>query len=177
MHNDCVRTDLPKNSKRRRLPVEDRLRIRSDHWPEAVTPIAHLMMRVYRVGGLIYANSMELAGAHALSSAEFEVLVTLRGVPAPHELMPTELYDAVLMSSGGLTKVLYGLERRGTHHSCRRQGRPQKQAGPSDRKGPRACRTRHVECPRIDPEADHERALRIRSPTHDEPASQAPCGA
>jgi DNA-binding MarR family transcriptional regulator len=104
---------LPKNSKRRRLPVEDRLRIRSDHWPEAVTPIAHLMMRVYRVGGLIHANSMELAGAHALSSAEFEVLVTLRGVPAPHELMPTELYDAVLMSSGGLTKVLYGLERRG----------------------------------------------------------------
>ena len=97
----------------RRLPVEDRLRIRAEHWPEAVTPIAHLMMRVYRLGGLIHANSMTLAGAHGLSSAEFEVLVTLRGIPAPNELMPTDLYGAVLMSSGGLTKVLHGLERRG----------------------------------------------------------------
>lgn len=99
--------------KPRRLPVEDRLRMRSEHWPEAVTPIAHLMMRVYRLGGIIHATSMERAGAHGLSSAEFEVLVTLRGVPPPNELMPTDLYGAVLMSSGGLTKVLYGLERRG----------------------------------------------------------------
>ena len=97
----------------RRLPVEERLRIRAEHWPEAVTPIAHLMMRVYRLGGLINANSMKLADAQGLSSAEFEVLVTLRGVAVPNELLPTDLYGAVLISSGGLTKVLYGLEKRG----------------------------------------------------------------
>jgi DNA-binding MarR family transcriptional regulator len=34
-------------------------------------------------------------------------------MPAPNELLPTELYGAVLMSSGGLTKVLRGLEKRG----------------------------------------------------------------
>jgi DNA-binding MarR family transcriptional regulator len=95
------------------MPVEDRLRLRAEHWPEAVTPIAHLMMRVYRLGGLINANSMKLACAHGLSSAEFEVLVTLRGIAPPNELMPTDLYGAVLMSSGGLTKVLHGLETRG----------------------------------------------------------------
>jgi DNA-binding MarR family transcriptional regulator len=95
------------------MPVEDRLKIRAEHWPEAVTPIAHLMMRVYRLGALINANSMKLACAHGLSSAEFEVLVTLRGIAPPNELMPTDLYGAVLMSSGGLTKVLHGLERRG----------------------------------------------------------------
>ena len=39
--------------------------------------------------------------------------MTLRGMPAPNELLPTELYGAVLMSSGGLTKVLRGLEKRG----------------------------------------------------------------
>jgi DNA-binding MarR family transcriptional regulator len=99
--------------KGRRLPVEERLRIRSEHWPEAVTPIAHLMMRVYRFGGLVQASSMKRAGTYGLSPAEFEVLVTLRGVARPHKLMPTELYGAVLMSSGGLTKVLQGLERRG----------------------------------------------------------------
>lgn len=97
----------------RRLPVDDRLRMRSKHWPEAVTPISQLMVRIYRVGGLIHDNSMARAATHGLTFAEFEVLVTLRGVPAPNELMPTELYSAVLMSSGGLTKVLHGLEKRG----------------------------------------------------------------
>jgi len=96
-----------------RLPVDERLKMRSVHWPEAVTPIAHMMVRVYRLAGLVHANAMEQAAAHGLTSAEFEVLVTLRGVPPPNELMPTDLYGAILMSSGGLTKVLHGLEKRG----------------------------------------------------------------
>jgi DNA-binding MarR family transcriptional regulator len=97
----------------RRLPVDERLRMRSVNWPEAVTPISHLMVRIYRVGNLIHGQSVARADSHGLTLKEFEVLVTLRGVPAPHELMPTDLYGAVLMSSGGLTKVLYGLEKRG----------------------------------------------------------------
>src|SRR5262245_29821509 len=97
----------------RRLPVDERLKIRSQHWPEAVTPISQLMVRSYRVGSLIHGNSMTRAATHGLTFAEFEVLATLRGVPPPNELMPTELYSAVLMSSGGLTKVLQGLEKRG----------------------------------------------------------------
>jgi len=97
----------------RRLPVDDRLKMRSVNWPEAVTPISQLMVRIYRVGSLIHDNSMARAATHGLTFAEFEVLVTLRGVPVPNELMPTDLYNAVLMSSGGLTKVLHGLEKRG----------------------------------------------------------------
>ena len=62
---------------------------------------------------MIHGKSIALAASHGLSLAEFEVLVTLRGVPPPNELMPTDLYSAVLMSSGGLTKVLHGLEKRG----------------------------------------------------------------
>ena len=96
----------------RRQAVDERLKKRSQNWPEAVTPISHLMVRIYRVGGLIHDNSMACAAAHGLTFAEFEVLATLRGVPAPNELRPTELYSAVLMSSGGLTKVLHGLEQR-----------------------------------------------------------------
>jgi len=97
----------------RRLTVDERLKMRAVNWPEAVTPIAQMMVRIYRVGGLIHDNSMARAATHGLSFAEFEVLVTLRGMAAPNELMPTELYGAVLMSSGGLTKVLRGLEKRG----------------------------------------------------------------
>ena len=97
----------------KRLPVDERLRMRSENWPEAVTPISHLMVRIYRVAGLIHANSMSLAATHGLSLAEFEVLVTLRSASRPYEMVPTDLYGAVLMSSGGLTKVLHGLETSG----------------------------------------------------------------
>jgi DNA-binding MarR family transcriptional regulator len=44
---------------------------------------------------------------------EFEVLITLRGVAPPYEMIPTELYPAILISSGGLTKVLNALQERG----------------------------------------------------------------
>ncbi|MBX9774131.1 MAG: MarR family transcriptional regulator [Xanthobacteraceae bacterium] len=98
---------------RRRLAVDERIRMRSENWPEAVTPISQLMVRIYRVAGLIHAQSMALAATRGLSLAEFEVLVTLRSVPPPYELAPTDLYGAVLMSSGGLTKVLHGLEKSG----------------------------------------------------------------
>jgi DNA-binding MarR family transcriptional regulator len=97
----------------RRLPVDARLKLRAAHWPEAVPPIAQLMVRVFRVGSLIHDTTVGRAATHGLSFAEFEVLVTLRGMAPPHQLMPTDLYRAVLMSSGGLTKVLHGLEKRG----------------------------------------------------------------
>ena len=95
-----------------RRTVDDLLKAREKSWPEAVTPIAHLMVRVFRFGGLVLDNAMREMTAHGLGFTEFEVLVTLRGVPPPHELAPTELYGAVLISSGGLTKVLHALEKR-----------------------------------------------------------------
>jgi DNA-binding MarR family transcriptional regulator len=97
----------------RRQTADERLKTRAKYWPDAVTPISQLMVRIYRVGSLIHEKSMECAAAHELTFAEFEVLATLRGTKPPNELMPTELYNAVLMSSGGLTKVLHGLEKRG----------------------------------------------------------------
>lgn len=50
---------------------------------------------------------------HALSMAEFDVLATLRNAPPPHELTPKALQDAMVITSGGLTKVLLQLAARG----------------------------------------------------------------
>lgn len=50
---------------------------------------------------------------HALSMAEFDVLATLRNAPAPHELTPKALQDAMVITSGGLTKILLQLAARG----------------------------------------------------------------
>src|SRR5262245_29097238 len=83
------------------------------NWPEAITPVTHLMMRVYRVSNLVLDNAKKQAAAHGLNFTELEVLLALRSSPPPHELVPTDLYDAVLISSGGMTKVLYALEDKG----------------------------------------------------------------
>ncbi len=47
-----------------------------------------------------------------LQSGEFDVLATLRRSGAPYELTPTELFEATMMSSGGMTARLDRLERR-----------------------------------------------------------------
>lgn len=50
---------------------------------------------------------------HGLTPAEFDVLATLRRSPPPGELTPSEVQRAMLITSGGLTKVLQQLETRG----------------------------------------------------------------
>lgn len=49
---------------------------------------------------------------HGLSLAEFDVLATLRNAPPPHELTPSQLGRAVVITSGGLTKVMGHLASR-----------------------------------------------------------------
>lgn len=95
-----------------RQTADDILKTRGENWPEAVTPVTHLMVRIFRFSNLILANAARQVTAHGLTFTEFEVLVTLRGMVPPHELPPTELYGAVLISSGGLTKVLRALENK-----------------------------------------------------------------
>jgi DNA-binding MarR family transcriptional regulator len=50
---------------------------------------------------------------HGLDSGEFDVLATLRRAGAPYALRPTELYTALMISSGGLTARLDRLEEAG----------------------------------------------------------------
>ncbi|HNH16665.1 MarR family transcriptional regulator [Zoogloea sp.] len=50
---------------------------------------------------------------YGLSLAEFDVLATLRNAPPPHELTPSQLQAEVVITSGGLTKVMLHLEGRG----------------------------------------------------------------
>jgi DNA-binding MarR family transcriptional regulator len=95
-----------------RLTARNLLQSRTRDWPQAVTPATRLMVLLFRLADLALANSKAVMAAHKLRFSEFEVLVTLRGAPPPHELAPTDLYGALLISSGGLTKVLASLQRR-----------------------------------------------------------------
>ncbi|MFL6689824.1 MAG: MarR family winged helix-turn-helix transcriptional regulator [Alphaproteobacteria bacterium] len=50
---------------------------------------------------------------HGLDSGEFDVLATLRRSGEPYALRPTELYQSLMISSGGLTARLDRLEAAG----------------------------------------------------------------
>ncbi|MEZ5778261.1 MAG: MarR family transcriptional regulator [Paracoccaceae bacterium] len=61
-----------------------------------------------------------------LQGGEFDVLAALRRSGAPFALTPTQLYEATMMSSGGMTARLDRLEKAG--HVVRRPN-------PDDRRG------------------------------------------
>ncbi|MEX3012000.1 MarR family winged helix-turn-helix transcriptional regulator [Hoeflea sp. TYP-13] len=96
-----------------RIPVRVLLeRIRS-YWPEAASPETDIVFSVIRFHELIRMRTDEALRDFGLTHAAFEVLVALRAQSTPRQLMPTELYRSVLLSSGGTTKILIELERRG----------------------------------------------------------------
>ncbi len=80
-----------------------------ENWPDAVTPAGDLVTTVTRLSHLLLAHGRPVFNRHQLTGAEFDVLVTLRKMPPPHELTPTALGDSTLITSGGLTKVLHQL--------------------------------------------------------------------
>jgi DNA-binding MarR family transcriptional regulator len=91
-----------------------------DPFPMAVlgrlAEAAHLVMR---------DRLSPVFARHGLQPGEFDVLATLRRSGAPFALTPTALYEATMMSSGGMTSRLdrletAGLVERSSHPTDRR---------------------------------------------------------
>lgn len=89
------------------------LRMTADSFPEINTPGMRLIARIFRLRDLIYENAQREMARFDVSPVEYSVLATLRKTPAPHELRPSDIYKGMLLTSGGLTKVLKGLESKG----------------------------------------------------------------
>ena len=83
------------------------------NWPEASADQAGRVMALTRNARLIQDADQAALQAFGLIRSEFELLAALRSHAPPHRLTPSDLYDAMLMSSGGMTKLLKGLEARG----------------------------------------------------------------
>lgn len=98
----------------------------ADSFPEINTPGMRFIARLFRLRDVIFENAQREMARFDLSPAEYSVLATLRKSPAPHALRPSDIYKGMLLSSGGLTKVLKALEARAL--ICR-------EADDSDRRG------------------------------------------
>jgi DNA-binding MarR family transcriptional regulator len=91
---------------------ELRRRIRQ-HWPETATPETEFILGLIRLNDVIASRTNEITGGFGLTPAGFETLVTLRSLPEPRQLTPNELQKSILVTSGGMTKVLHQLEANG----------------------------------------------------------------
>ncbi|MCK8515074.1 MarR family transcriptional regulator [Methylonatrum kenyense] len=82
------------------------------HWPEADTSVTKLVNRLFRLRDLILEESAREMARFELSPVEFAVLSSLRKLAPPREMRPSELYNAMVVTSGGMTKILKNLETR-----------------------------------------------------------------
>ncbi|MGR3662052.1 MAG: MarR family winged helix-turn-helix transcriptional regulator [Paracoccaceae bacterium] len=73
-----------------------------------------LLGRLAEVALTVRRDHLEpLFAGFGLQAGEFDVLATLRRAGAPYRLSPTVLFEATMMSSGGMTARLDRLEKAG----------------------------------------------------------------
>lgn len=75
--------------------------------------IVPLFLNLERARKVAHARARAVWDQHGLTPAEFDVLATLRNTESPYELTPGQIQDRVLITSGGLTKVIHLLEEKG----------------------------------------------------------------
>lgn len=71
------------------------------------------MLYLYRARDQLYLDLTRVLQPWGLLPADLDVLGALRTQPHPWQLTPTELYRSLLLSSGGLTKILHRLQAAG----------------------------------------------------------------
>lgn len=82
------------------------------NWRETYDSTHEFVIYLNRVRDLSFAKARETLARFSLSIGEFDVLATLRCSADPHVATPTELQRSLLITSGGLTKLLHQLESR-----------------------------------------------------------------
>jgi DNA-binding MarR family transcriptional regulator len=81
------------------------------------TPWSHgplsLFSRLARTTLFLEALQAECLEPHGIGFSDYAVLRVLRQAEAPHQLSPSRLAEAVVCTTGGMTKIIDRLERAG----------------------------------------------------------------
>ena len=96
-----------------RTRCEHMLRQTSESFPEIDSPGMRFIARLFRLRDVIFENAQREMAEFELSPAEYSVLATLRKTRRLTGSSPSDIYKGMLLSSGGLSKVLKTLEERG----------------------------------------------------------------
>lgn len=92
--------------------IEDILEQMRSCW-EGDLAAAETVKRLFRVRELFFSNAKSVMEQFELNLGEFDALASLRLQGEPYEQTPSNICQANLVSSGGLTKVLNSLEKKG----------------------------------------------------------------
>jgi DNA-binding MarR family transcriptional regulator len=88
-----------------------------DQWnaqrPDLDLSPTHVLQRITRISLLQEFSFAKTFARHRLTWGEYLVLAALRRAGPPYRMSPTALYNSIILSSGGMTKRLDGLERAG----------------------------------------------------------------
>lgn len=83
------------------------------NWPAQSSVSTELVIRLFRLHHLIWSRSKDQARRLGLTWGEFEALAALRSVGPPFRLTPSGINGLMIVTSGGLTKILDALEAKG----------------------------------------------------------------
>lgn len=89
------------------------IKLGKENWPEISSMTLETVIYINRVRDLMFSRARKVMADFNLSPGELDILVTLRSSEKPYALTPGELQKTVLITSGGLTKLLYQLEESG----------------------------------------------------------------
>ncbi|MGW7679396.1 MarR family winged helix-turn-helix transcriptional regulator [Kribbella sp. NPDC054772] len=81
--------------------------------PEVLYPSSELTKRIMTLAGELNETTRRVLRELGLTTAEFDVIVSLRRGGAPYRQKPSDLSRNLLLSSGGTSNVTNGLVRRG----------------------------------------------------------------
>jgi DNA-binding MarR family transcriptional regulator len=96
-----------------RRTSEELLYLFKENWPEGYSSGEEVMLRLYHAALRHTEELQRFLAQFDLSTAEFVTLRVLRREPPPHVMTPTALHETLVMSPGGITKVLKQLETKG----------------------------------------------------------------
>jgi DNA-binding MarR family transcriptional regulator len=81
--------------------------------PDLDTAPVAIVARIGRIANLFDQSTDALMAEYGLSRSSWDVLASLRRAGPPYDLSPTELYQALMRSSGAMTNQLHRLEKAG----------------------------------------------------------------
>jgi DNA-binding MarR family transcriptional regulator len=97
----------------RRRTSEELLHLFKENWPEGYSTAEEVMLRLYHAALRHTEELHRFLAQFDLTTIEFVTLRVLRREPPPHVMTPSALHETLVLSPGGMTKILKQLEAKG----------------------------------------------------------------
>jgi DNA-binding MarR family transcriptional regulator len=96
-----------------RRTSEELLHLFKENWPEGYSSAEEVMLRLYHAALRHTEELHRFLARFDLTTPEFVTLRVLRREPEPHVMTPSALHETLVLSPGGMTKILKQLEAKG----------------------------------------------------------------